>query len=144
MNIVDWTVSRFDNARARLGECRFYPLLLGILVVAGLSPLLMPGLPNGHDLYYHLSRLYAMDVNFALGEFPSMINHEALAGYGYATGLFYPDFFLYPAVLFMWCGMGIIAAYKCVLVLLVASIAFGAYFCARRLSATCSIRARRR
>lgn len=137
MNIVNWTTSRFDSLRTRFGEQRFYPILLGMLVLLGLIPLLMPGLPNGHDLYYHLSRLHAMDVNFGLGEFPSMINHEALVGYGYASGLFYPDFFLYPAALLMKCGLGIIAAYKCLLVLCVAATAFGAYFCARMLSATC-------
>ena len=75
MNIVDWTSSRFDSLRERLGENRFYMSLLGVLVIVGLLPLLMPGLPSGHDLYYHLSRLHAMDVNFRLGEFPSMINH---------------------------------------------------------------------
>jgi hypothetical protein len=137
MNIVDWVSSRFESLRERYGERRFYPLFLGGLLLVGLIPLLMPGLPNGHDLYYHLSRLHAMDVNFSLGEFPSMINHEALAGYGYASGLFYPDFFLYPAVLLMKCGLGIVAAYKCLLVLCVAATAFGAYYCARRLSATC-------
>ncbi len=105
-------------------------------MVVGLLPLLMPGLPDGHDLYYHLSRLHAMDVNFRLGEFPSMINHEALAGYGYATGLFYPDLFLYPAVLLMKCGLGIIAAYKCVIAAGVFAVAFSAYACARKLGAT--------
>ena len=137
MNIVDWTATRFDVMRERFGKERFYPFLLLLLVLAGLLPLAMPGLPNGHDLYYHLSRLHAMDVNFSLGEFPSMINHEALAGYGYATGLFYPDFFLYPAALLMKCGLGIVAAYKLLIVLCVAAVALGAYFCARRLSATC-------
>ena len=137
MNMVNWTTSRFESLRARFGEHRFYPFLLGMLVLLGLLPLLLPGLPNGHDLYYHLSRLHAMNVNFRLGEFPSMINHEALVGYGYATGLFYPDFFLYPAALLMKCGLGILAAYKCLLVLCVFATAFSAYFCARRLSATC-------
>lgn len=137
MNIVDWTVSRFDALRERFGEDRFYPFLLLLLVLVGLLPLAMPGLPSGHDLYYHLSRLHAMDVNFSLGEFPSMINHEALAGYGYASGLFYPDVFLYPAVLLMKCGLGIVAAYKFLVVLCALAVASSAYFCARRLSASC-------
>ena len=45
MNIVDWTSSRFDSLRERLGENRFYTSLLGVLVIVGLLPLLMPGLP---------------------------------------------------------------------------------------------------
>lgn len=136
MNIVDRATRCFDSLRERLGESRFYPSVLVVLVLVGLLPMLMTGLPNGHDLYYHLSRLYAMDVNFRLGEFPSMVNHEALVGYGYATGLFYPDLFLYPAVLLMKCGMGIVAAYKCLIATGVFAIAFSAYFCARRLSAS--------
>ena len=137
MNIVDWAARRLDSLRERLGESRFYMSLLGALAIVGLLPLLMPGLPDGHDLYYHLSRLYAMDVNSRLGEFPSMINHEALAGYGYATGLFYPDLFLYPALLLVKCGLGVVAAYKCLIAAGVLAVAFSAYFCARRLSSSC-------
>ena len=123
MNIVDWAAKRSDAIRERFGAERFYPFLLLLLVLVGLLPLVMPGLPSGHDLYYHLSRLHAMDVNFSLGEFPSMINHEALAGYGYASGLFYPDFFLYPALLLMKCGFGIVAAYKFLVVLCALAVA---------------------
>ena len=137
MNIIDTTNDLFDDLRKRLTAARFYPMLLGLLVLVGLLPLLMPGLPNGHDLYYHLSRLHAMDINLRLGEFPSMVNHEALGGYGYATGLFYPDFFLYPALLLMLCGIGIATAYKCLIVIVVLAIAFSAYYCARKLSASC-------
>ncbi|MBR4676276.1 MAG: hypothetical protein IKP00_17600 [Victivallales bacterium] len=137
MNIIDSTNNLFDSLYKRLTPQRFYPMLLGVLVLGGLLPLLMPGLPSGHDLYYHLSRLHAMDVNLRLGEFPSMINHEALGGYGYATGLFYPDLFLYPALLLMRCGIGIVAAYKCLIVIGLLGIAFSAYYCARKLSASC-------
>ena len=137
MNIIDSTNNLFDTLHKRWSPKRFYPLLLGVLVLAGLLPLVMPGLPSGHDLYYHMSRLHTMDVNLRLGEFPSMINHEALGGYGYATGLFYPDFFLYPALLLMRCGIGIVAAYKILIVMGVLAIAFSAYYCARKLSASC-------
>ena len=46
MNIVDWTASRFDSMRERLGEGRFYPLMLGALLLAGLLPLLMQENPS--------------------------------------------------------------------------------------------------
>ena len=47
MNIVDWTSSRFDSLRERLGENRFYTSLLGVLVIVGLLPLLMPSSGSG-------------------------------------------------------------------------------------------------
>ena len=136
MNIVDFLADRTAAARGRLTPERFYPLLLAVLVLAGLAVFLLPGIPGGNDLYYHFSRLYAMCEDFRLGEIPAMINHEALSRYGYATGLFYPDAFLYPCVLLMLCGMGIVAAYKCFVAAWMLFTAFGAYHCARRLSAT--------
>ena len=134
MNIVDRAAKLFDAWYDRLSPRRFYPLLLGMLVLIGLLPLLMPGMPGGHDMYYHFSRLHTMCVNFRLGEIPSMINHEALGNHGYATGLFYPDLFLYPAALLMLCGLGIVAAYKLLIVVWVLATAYSAYFCAGKLS----------
>lgn len=136
MNIVDSLADRVAAARERLTSERFYPLLLAALVLAGLAPFLLPGIPNGNDLYYHFTRLYTMCNDFRLGEIPAMVNHEAIANYGYATGLFYPDVFLYPCVLLMFCGLGIVAAYKCFVAAWMLLTAFSAYFCARKLSAT--------
>ena len=135
MNAVDYIAQKADALHDRLTPSRFYPLLLGLLVLVGMAGLLMPGLPSGHDLYYHLSRIHTMAVDFRLGEVPAMINHEALEGYGYATGLFYPDLFLYPTALLHLCGLGIVASYKCLLVACMMAIAFSAYYCARKLRA---------
>lgn len=136
MNIVDRISASVEHWQDRLSPRRFYPLLLGVIVLIGLLPLLMPGIPGGHDMYYHFSRLHSMCVNFRLGEIPSMINHEAIADYGYASGLFYPDLFLYPSALLMLCGMGIVAAYKIMIVAVMFATAFSMYFCARKLSAS--------
>ena len=136
MNIIDFTTKQFDTLYLRLTPRKFYPLLLFILILIGLTPLLLPGLPNPdyQDLYYHLSRLHTMDVNFSLGEIPSMINHEAKNGYGYGTGLFYPDLFLYLPVLAMKCGVSIIAAYKLFIIISVYAAAISAYYCALKIS----------
>ena len=137
MNIVDFTAEKFNSIHDRLTPRYFYPSLLGILILLGLLVLLVPGIPNGHDLYYHFSRLHAMVDNIRHGEIPSMINHGAIGNYGYATGLFYPDLFLYPAAVLMFCGLGIVAAYKCLIVLWMLFIAFSAYICARKLTLSC-------
>ena len=136
MNIVDYTTEHFDTLYEHLTPRRFYPLLLICLIFIGLIPLLMPGVPNPRyqDLCYHLSRLHTMDVNFSLGEIPSMINHEEKHGYGYGNGFFYPDLFLYPAVLVMKCGFSIIVAYKLLIIASVYAAALSAYYCAWKLS----------
>jgi hypothetical protein len=136
MNPVDFLADRVAAARGRLTPGRFYPLLLAALVLSGLAVFLVPGIPSGNDLYYHFTRLYTMCQDFRLGEIPAMVNHEALSNYGYATGLFYPDVFLYPCALLVLCGMGIVAAYKCFVAAWMLLTAFSAYFCARKLSAT--------
>ena len=134
MNIVDFTITKFNSIYDRLTPKRFYPLLLGILVILGLFVFVIPGIPNGHDLYYHSTRLHTMVYNIKHAEFPAMINHAAIGNYGYATGLFYPDLFLYPTALLMLCGIGIVAAYKCFVILWMLIIAFSAYYCAKKLS----------
>lgn len=136
MNLVDSFADRVAAVRNRLTPGRFYPLLLAVLVLSGLAVFLLPGIPGGNDMYYHFTRIHTMCTDFRLGEIPAMVNHEALEGYGYATGLFYPDIFLYPCALLVLCGMGIVAAYKCFIAAWMLLTAFSAYFCARRLSAT--------
>lgn len=127
MNIVSLFASYHDRLLERLRPARFYPLLLTVLCLLGLLPLLMPGLPMGHDMYYHFSRLHAMREGLRSGVFPVMINASALQDYGYASGLFYPDFFLYPVALLAVCGLSLVNAYKVFLIALVLANAFSAY-----------------
>ncbi|MBR4190133.1 MAG: hypothetical protein IKQ55_09265 [Kiritimatiellae bacterium] len=136
MNPVDFLEARVAAVRARLTPGRFYPLLLAALVLAGLAVFLLPGIASGNDMYYHFTRIHTMCQDFRLGEIPAMVNHGAISNYGYATGLFYPDVFLYPWAFLVLCGMGIVAAYKCFVAAWMLLTAFSAYFCARKLSAT--------
>ncbi len=114
------------SAQERLGEARFYYVLLGLLVLSGFLPLLIPGIPQGHDLYYHFSRLEAMTTGLRQGTFPVLINAGALGGYGYASGLFYPDFLLYPVALLALSGLGTVVAYKLFLVAVGLACAYSA------------------
>lgn len=121
-------------AKERLGAARFYHVLLGLLVLAGFLPLLIPGIPQGHDLYYHFSRLEAMATGLRQGVFPIMINAGALDGYGYASGLFYPDFFFYPVALLALTGIGAVVAYKVFLVAVGLACAYSAQYAVWRIS----------
>lgn len=54
----------------------------------------------GHDQSYHLLRIESIARNLKDGYFSSRIHNLAFNGYGYGSGLFYPDLFLYiPATL---------------------------------------------
>ncbi|HQL87111.1 MAG: hypothetical protein GX574_11280 [Lentisphaerae bacterium] len=116
------------SAQKRLGEVRFYSMLLGLLVLVGFLPLLIPGIPKGHDIYYHFSRLEAMTNGLRHGIFPVLINAKALGGYGYASGLFYPDLLLYPVGLLALTGIGTVAAYKIFLVAVGLACAYSAQY----------------
>ena len=116
------------SARTRLGEVRFYHLLLGLLILVGFLPLLIPGIPQGHDMYYHFSRLEAMTAGLRNGVFPVLINANAMSGYGYAYGLFYPDLLLYPAALLALTGVGTVVAYKALLVTVGLASAYSAQY----------------
>ena len=82
MNLVDSLADRVAAVRDRLTPGRFYPLLLAVLVLAGVAVFLLPGIPGGNDMYYHFTRIHTMCTDFRLGEIPAMVKHEALEGYG--------------------------------------------------------------
>jgi hypothetical protein len=102
----------WDKLIRKYGDTFLYPVLLATLGCIGLIPLLYPGIPQGHDLFFHLARLQGMLDALNEGLFPIKINFSALNGYGYATGLFYPDFFAYIPVFFAKMGFTLVFSYK--------------------------------
>lgn len=90
------------------------------LIVIGLAallfivelPMLMNYLPKGYDLRFHYYRLYSIAEGLRNGIFPVKIQPKWFNGYGYATGIFYGDIFLYfPALLYLL-GFPLGTAYK--------------------------------
>ncbi|WP_160560922.1 hypothetical protein [Parablautia muri] len=90
------------------------------LIVIGLAallfivelPMLMNYLPKGYDLRFHYYRLYSIAEGLRNGCFPVKIQPKWFNGYGYATGIFYGDIFLYfPALLYLL-GFPLGTAYK--------------------------------
>ena len=107
--------------------------MLALLFVTEL-PMTMNYIPKGYDLRFHYYRLYSIAEGLRDGLFPVKIQPEWFNGYGYATGIFYGDIFLYfPAVLYL-IGFPMGTAYK-VYVLLINMITIGnAYFCFRTMT----------
>ena len=127
-NIVLFISSFWDRLIRKYGDTFFYPILLGTLGCIGLIPLLYPGIPQGHDLFFHLARLQGMLDALNEGVFPIRINFSALDGYGYASGLFYPDFFAYIPVFLAKMGLPLIASYKLFLFIWWLFASFSMYF----------------
>lgn len=109
-------------------------LLLGLLTLLSLYPYLRNGLVYGDDYLYHLARIASLSADLSAGTFPVKIHQEMNMGYGYGTGFFYPDFFLYFPALLMSAGISLWNAWKCFAALLIFACAVSLYLCVRHLS----------
>ena len=70
-------------------------LILIVAVTIMLSVLFCHGTLNGHDTYTHLFRLEGMTQNVKDFQIPSKIHYNSINGFGYGSGIFYPQFPLY-------------------------------------------------
>lgn len=111
---------------------RIVPGLAGIIFLINL-PLYVKYIPDGHDIQFHLLRIYGIAEGLAAGEFPVRIMMPWVNGYGYATGVCYGDILLYfPAVLYDL-GFPLMWAYKSLVFLTNAAVALVSYFCFRKI-----------
>ena len=101
--------------------------VLSVVYLVGLALLVWFFLPFGDDITFHLQRLDALAQEFRLGidwgNFPFRIYSFTLDGYGYGSPLFYGDLFLYPFALLASWGVSVYAAYRLMLIVMLA----GAY-----------------
>lgn len=88
-------------------------------IFAGLSivlltyiPFLQKGLFSCWDDSYHLYRIYSIADAMKNGIFPVKIHFIECYGYGYGTGLFYPNLLFYFPALLVMCGLSLTLAYK--------------------------------
>ncbi len=137
MNVIEGVENICERLMRKKPARRVYPLLLLLLVIIGFLPLwCFSGVPAGHDLYYHMSRLNSLALGLKSGAWTVPISADLLGGYGYASGLFYPDLWLYPAALLAAGGIPLVVAYKLFLMLWGVWIAFGAYYAGLRIGKT--------
>lgn len=101
----------FPAFRSHENETDFYLLTLLSLIVS--IPLLLPdsyGLAE--DMFFHLSRIEGITEGIKAGYFPVRNELFWLKNYGYGTGYFYPDLFLYFPVLLRLLGFSLLSCYK--------------------------------
>lgn len=111
--------------------------LIFILVLTLLSSIpvfIFPGIKQGDDTYFHLSRILALsknikEFNFFQGVYPGYFDN-----YGYANGLFYPDIFLYIPACLTALGVNLIVSYKLFLILINFFSILSMYICIKGIS----------
>lgn len=87
---------------------------IGLLILTFISciPLFSYGIYAGHDTAFHLLRIEGIAEYIVEGQIPSFIHPVYGRGYGYATGIFYPQLFFYIPAIFRVAGMSIVNAMK--------------------------------
>lgn len=110
---------------------QFALIALGVFVT---YPYFTQYLQAADDLSFHLARIEGIKDGLLCGQFPVRIDPSTGAGYGYPTGLFYGNLFLYfPAVLRL-CGVSIITAYKTICLGINIATALIAYYSIKEIS----------
>lgn len=98
---------------AESGEAERRIVLFGmaLLIVTSSVPLFTGYEIAGADTVYHILRIEGVKDALLAGQFPVRIQPNWLQGYGYATGIFYCDTFLYIPAFLRIMGFPVGAAY---------------------------------
>lgn len=113
-----------------------YYVLMGLILISIISSLgiMTNPLPSGHDLPFHLSRIWGIGKGLAIGEFPVKIQPGWCNGYGYPVSIFYGDALLYiPAVLTLL-KVPLYTAYKAYVAIINLGTVLTSFFCFKKIS----------
>lgn len=113
---------------------RFIVCFTLVVLFMGCYLLLDKQLLLGHDQAYHLLRIESIARNIKDGYFSSRIHNLALNGYGYGSGLFYPDLFLYIPALLRVLGLRMEYAYGIFVILVSLLTALSMYYACRHIA----------
>lgn len=86
-------------------------IVVPVALIASL-PLGLHYLLNGQDMEFHLLRIEGIYESLRCGQFPVRMHPNYMEGYGYPTGIFYPELFLYFPALLRLMGVPLMHAYK--------------------------------
>lgn len=95
--------------------------------------LIKPGIINGHDMTFHMSRIKGIRDSIRMGDFRALV-HNGFYGYGYANGIFYGNLSLYIPALISLLGVNFINSYKIYVLLSTIASAFTMYICMKSIT----------
>ena len=102
-----------------------------VLTLVLMFPYVIRGFtPVEHDTFFHLSRIEHLSRSIRNGQFFPGIYPEENFGFGYASPLFYSDFFLIPPALLHLCGLPLAMCYR--IAVIIASAGMVSPQCPRR------------
>lgn len=104
--------------------------LIGITFLLMIPYLFYDNLPVAHDTIFHVSRIEQLSRSIQEGNWLPAIDPHVNIGYGYASPLFYSDFFLLPAALLHIAGMPLNMSFKFLIVVSSFFSAAAMYHCA--------------
>lgn len=123
--LLDLTALYLSKNKSHL----FYLAVILFVTFLISAPLYTPKLLSGHDIMFHLGRIYGIKDELLNGHFYIKLQPNWVNDYGYLVGVFYGDLFLYiPAVLNIL-GLTMMSAYKVFLVLITLGTGIITYFC---------------
>ncbi len=85
-------------------------ILLGIILLSSIW-LISKGMPYAHDIEFHYGRVIGLTNCLKNGNIFGFI-HEFYYGYGYATGLFYSNFYFYIPAILSGLGLSYMTSFK--------------------------------
>lgn len=113
--------NQFENKSITAG-------LIAIVIFASL-PMFTDFLLKGHDMDFHVARIWALAENIKAGQWAFPIQTEMANGYGYASPLFYGQIFFYiPAIIYL-IGAPIQVCYQIYVISINIATVLISYFC---------------
>lgn len=97
--------------RLKKRENRISVIFFIITIAIAICPLISRYCINGHDLEYHLLRIESLKEGILMGKPFLKVNALFFGGSGYASSMFYSDFFMYFPALLRVIGFGIGTSY---------------------------------
>ena len=122
---------------------RIIVLFIATISIICTMPLMTSSLPVSHDIAFHLARIQSIADGLRAGIFPVRLFDAQAYGFGFPTGMCYPDLLLYIPSLLVALGCELWFSYTLFVLLVnvgtavIAYRAFSAVFRSRRIGLAC-------